>query len=55
MEDAPVSDDEPTIPGEEPPNVTHVDARIGVVTYGVTTKPGNGVQHNSSLGMKLLK
>jgi hypothetical protein len=52
VEDTPVSDDEPTILGEEPPSVTHADAGTSAVTYDITTKPGERIQHNPSPRMK---
>jgi hypothetical protein len=55
VEDTLVSNDEPTILGEEPPSMTHADAGTSVVTYGIITKPGNRIQHNPSPGMKPLK
>jgi hypothetical protein len=48
VEDTPISDDEPTILGEEPPSVTRADAGTGAVTYGVTMNPLNGIQRNLS-------
>jgi hypothetical protein len=43
VEDAHVSDNEPTIHAEEPPNATHVDIGTDVVTYNVTMKLRNEI------------
>jgi hypothetical protein len=55
VEDALVSDDEPTVLGAEPTSATHANTGAGAAMYSVTTKPGNRIQHNLSPGMKPLK
>jgi hypothetical protein len=41
MEGAPIFDDEPTVPREEPPSATHTDAGTDTAMCGVTMKPEN--------------
>jgi hypothetical protein len=38
-EGAPISNNEPTVLGEEPPNATQVGARTDVAMCGITMKP----------------
>jgi hypothetical protein len=55
MENTHNSDDEPTILEEDPLSVTHTDARTGATRCGAIMKLGNGIQHNTSPGMRPLK
>lgn len=43
VEGTPISDDEPTVLGEDPPNVMHAYTKTGAAMYDVTMKPGNEI------------
>jgi hypothetical protein len=46
LESAPISDDEPTMQGEEPPSVMLGDIEIDARTCGDNMKPGNGTRRS---------
>jgi hypothetical protein len=55
VETSPISDDEPTVLGEEPPSVMRDDDGIGAITYGITTKLETTIRLSLSLGTKFLR
>jgi hypothetical protein len=54
IEDAPIFDDEPTVPRRSPYSVRHTIIGIGVGTFDVTMRLENGTPHSSFLEMKHL-
>jgi hypothetical protein len=52
LESSPISDDEPTVQGEEPPNVKHGDEGTNAGMFGDITRPGSGIQRSPYPEMK---
>jgi hypothetical protein len=52
LESVPISDDEPTMKGEEPPSVMPSNKEKDAQMCSDIMKPGNGIRRSLCLGMK---